>query len=146
MKSQKNNKNKIFISLFDTSNVPTGYELVLYEDINTIPEKSIQEIFITDLLDYHKDNEINTIIQNISSKLIHTGKLHVQSIDLEQFCIYMVNRVISIDSKYLLFGGKTNIHTLSSIGSIILNAQKEFRCLSRKYINGFEYYLELELK
>ena len=144
MKYQKSNSNKLFISLYDTSNIPTGYELCLYANIEEIPAKSLDEIFITDLLDFYSDQQINGIINTLISKLNNNGKLYIQSIDLEQFCIYLVNRGISPQHKYVLFNKKINIQTLSSISTIALSNQS-LKCLSRKYVNGFEYYLELQL-
>lgn len=143
MKSPKTH-NKLFVSNYDTSNVPTGYDLYHYEKLSEINDKSLDEIFISDILDYYTDNNIPAVLSSLIAKIKHSGKLHIQSIDLEQFCFYLSNKVISTDKKYLLFNNKNNIQTLASLCNILLQ-NRYLQIISRKYLNGFEYYIELQI-
>lgn len=145
MKNQEN-KDKIFLSIYDTNHIPTGYQLCKYDELEKIKDNSLTDIFITDLLDYYTDNQIPNIIESIISKLANNGILHIQSIDLEQFAIYLTHKVIPIEHKKMLFGNKNNIQTLSLISNLIIYKYPNIKILLRQYINGYEYYLKLQVQ
>jgi hypothetical protein len=142
MKSQKNNK--LFISQYETSNIPTGYDLYLFENLDEIPNHSLEQIFISDLLDGYVDRDIYSILNTVISKLKHNGILHIQSLDLEQFCVYMNHRIIGIERKSILYNNRINIQSLSSLCDILIK-NSNITILSRKYVNGFEYYIEAKI-
>ena len=141
MSSKKN----ILISAYESKKIPSSFTLVLYKDIETIEKETVDELFLLDLLDWFKESEIILALSEILSKVCAGGKIHIQSIDIDQFCLYFSSRILDFNEKNNLYSGRINIQSMTSLLNII---DKNFQCevLAKKYINGYEYYILLEKK
>lgn len=139
-----NTQHKIFVSIYDTPNYPSGFDLVLYQDVDNIPDSSVNEIFITDLLDNFPDKKIQLVLDSLIFKLKNNGYLHIQSLDFEQFNACIWTRTLDISNKNMLYDSRNNIQTMSSIEKMLHNIKNTTRILTKKYINGIEYYFKLE--
>lgn len=140
----KTNNKKIFISNKRTIELPSDFELILYENIDSINNNSIEEIFIGDLFDCFLDDQIKEIIKTIFTKLIKDGKLHIQSTDIEQLALYLVNKIIPIENKNILYtNNRINIQTMHSLLGLIQQSidNSSFSILNKKYVNGYHYYI-----
>lgn len=144
MKSQQKISNKIFVSNYDTPTYPSGFDLVLYKDVDNIADNSLEEIFITDLLDNFSDKKIPPVLDSLIFKLKDKGCLHIQSLDFEQFNTYIWSRALDITNKNMLYDSRTNIQTMSTIEKMLYNTKNKTKILCKKYINGIEYYFKLE--
>lgn len=136
---------KILISMDESNNIPSSFSVVLYKDIETLEDESLDELFLSNLLDSFKDSEIIGAFGEVFSKVSVRGKIHIQSIDIDQFCLYFSSRILEFDEKNILYSGQKNIQSMAVLLKII---DKHFPCqvLAKKYVNGYEYYLLLEKK
>ena len=136
---------KILISMDESNNIPSSFSVVLYKDIETLEDESLDELFLSNLLDSFKDSEIIGAFGEVFSKVSVRGKIHIQSIDIDQFCLYFSSRILEFDEKNILYSGQKNIQSMAVLLNII---DKHFPCqvLAKKYVNGYEYYLLLEKK
>lgn len=141
MSSKKN----ILISAYESKNIPASFTLVLHKDIETIEKETADQLFLLDLLDSFRDFEIVEVLSEILSKVCVGGKIHIQNIDIDQFCLYFSSRILDFNEKNNLCSGRINIQSMTSLLNII---NKNFQCevLAKKYVNGYEYYLLLEKK
>lgn len=136
-------KNKIFFSAYDTSNIPSGYALEYINDINNIKNNTIDEIFLKDIIGSYEDDDIIYFFKEIITKLRSKGIIYIQDIDIEQFCLYLSNKAIHINDKYLLYRNRRNIFSLSQILKIL----KDIDNISIKqinFVNGYEFYIMVE--
>lgn len=140
----KKQPSKIFISTYDTPSYPSGFEPVLYKDVDNIPDHSLEEIFLIDLLDNFPDPTLSSVLSSIAIKLKAGGSLHIQSLDFEQFCTYVSLRTIDISAKNLLYETRKNVHTMSIIEKLLNDPKLKLKIVSKKYINGIEYYIKAE--
>jgi len=138
-------KKNILISAYESKKTPSSFTVVLYNDIETIEKETVEELFLLDLLDYFKDSEIVEVLSEILSKVCTGGRIHIQSMDIDQFCLYFSSRILEFNEKNILYSGQKNIQSMTSLLNII---DKNFQCevLAKKYINGYEYYILLEKK
>lgn len=144
MSQKKQQTSKYFISTYDTPNYPTGFELVLYTDADKIADNTLDEIFITDLLDNFADEILPQTLDSLLFKLKVGGIIHIQSLDFEQFNWYVSSRALDISNKNMLYDNRTNIQTMSTIERLLLSSQFKLQIQIKKYINGIEYYLRAE--
>lgn len=144
--SLKTKPNKVFISHYKTIELPSDYTFISSENIHSLENNSVGDIFIGDLFDSMSDDEINKTISEIFSKIEIGGKLHIQSLDIEQFCIYYLNKIVSTEYKNMLYsGGKINIQTMSSMLRLINSSLRDkYSIFNKKYVNGFNYYIMIE--
>lgn len=140
------NKNKvqksIYLHLIEPSIGIDNFEFHNISKIKKIKKKSVQEIYIGDLLDYFSDEEVPLLLVEIISKLTTNGKLHIQSYDTRCLVSALVyNNINTSIFKNLIFNaGKKNIHTLGEIKRLLDdNNIKLNKC---KYMNAIQYYIE----
>lgn len=137
--TQSKTKNKIFLSAYQTFNIPNGFSLQLVENIKDIQDNTVDEIFIKDIIGIYDDTAIVDFIQKIIDKLKPNGILYIQDIDIEQFCLYIANKAIHLSDKELLYKHRNNIFSISNILKI-LQAIDTISIQQINFINGYEFY------
>lgn len=148
MKTKQNNKkiNKtqtlIFMHVMEPSMMLDNFEFVSVSKIKKIKKNSVDEIYIGDLLDYLSSDDGLVILNEIISKLVSGGKLHMQSSDAKCLASALLYNNINITIyKGIIFNNKKNIYTLTEIKNILTNIPniKISKC---KFINAIQYYVE----
>ena len=142
--SQKKQHNKIFVSTYETPNYPSGFEPVIYQELDNIDDGALDEIFITDLLDNFPDYILSKTLESICYKLKIGGILHIQSLDFEQFNWYVASRALDLNNKNMLYDNRSNVQTMSSIEKLLNDSKINIKIITKKYMNGIEYYFKIE--
>lgn len=132
--------NKIFLSSYQTLNIPNGYTLQLLADSNSLKNNTVDEIFLKDVIGSYDDETIKDFIDKVVLKLKPNGLLYIQDIDIEQFCVYLANKAIHFSDKKLLYKHRNNIFNISQIINIIKNI-KSINIQQINFVNGYEFYI-----
>lgn len=132
--------NIIYLHLYEPTNLPVGIEYVAIDSLNNYDNNSIQEIFITDLLDYYHENLAVKILSSILDKLQPGGKLHIQSTDLYQLSHAILSSSIDENTaKSILYPNKKSIYSMYNIETVL--TQNNLSILEKRYINVCEYFI-----
>jgi hypothetical protein len=139
------NQQVIYTHIYEPNNLPVG---VKYENLNNLDNyinDSIDEILITDLLDYHSEDNVGETLMKICNKIKPQGTLHIQSIDLSQLAITIASQSIDISTaKAILYPNKKSIHTLHDIEQLLIGYN--FDITNKQYMNIFEYFISATKK
>ena len=137
-------KNNLFISNIQNSEIPDAYrEINLENFIEEIDESSVDEIFIKDILGNINDHQIIDFLSTIEEKMKINAIIHIQDIDIEQFCLYISNQILPIKMKNLLYNNRNNVWYMQQIVDSIRTI-KNLKILQLHYINGYEFYVRAE--
>lgn len=133
---------KIYLHILQP-NIPIAeFEFHSINDIKKLKNESAKEIAIQDLLEYYEDKYVNSLLNEIVSKLENNGKLHIQGMDIRSLCSsFVYGQIDTIAFKSLIINNKKNIYSISQIK----NSIKQINGLEIskiKFINGLQYYLE----
>ena len=128
-----------FISSYETESIPEGYELLLYKDIDSVKEKTIDKIYMTDFLDGYSDMKIPEHINILTSKLSDDGELHIQGLDFNKFCSYIHMRAVPWTQKIELYRHRRNCQNLPSVEMLL--ASTGIKVTNKRYVNGYYYYI-----
>lgn len=137
------NNNKIFISHYDTASFPSDYSFVKPTDIQSIKSNSIEHIFIKDIIGLYEDDNLVLFIKSLIDKIKPGGFLYIQDIDIEQFSIYLTNKIIPLEDKRLLYFNRTNIFYIQLILKI-LRPLKNISINQINFVNGYEFYISIQ--
>lgn len=130
----------IYTHIFHPNNLPVGIKYEHLDNIYKYADNIIENLMITDLLDYHVDDECGKIINKISDKLAPKGQLQIQSIDLLQLMTNVTNGTVDeAMAKIILYPHKKSIHNMYDIEQLLL--KHNFTILNKRYINIFEYFI-----
>lgn len=130
----------IYTHIFHPDNLPVGIKYENLDNIYKYADNTIGHLMITDLLDYHVDDECNKIINKISDKLAPKGQLQVQSTDLLQLMLSVSNGTVDETmAKIILYPHKKSIHSIYDIEKLLL--KHNFTIINKRYINVFEYFI-----
>lgn len=134
---------QIYLHIENPKILPPDTEFEHISNIDTHQDGSIDTIIIHDLLDLYENNNINTILNNIKTKIKPGGNLILQSIDLKQMSIAIAFNNIDLQIiKNLLYPFRKSIYTLHEIEKILID--HGFNIINKRYINLFEYYLVVQ--
>lgn len=130
----------VYLHLYQPTNLPVGVQYVNIDSLNNYDNNSIEEILITDLLDYYNNEHGIKILSSILDKLQFGGKLHIQSTDLYQLAHAIFSSSIDeYTAKSILYPTKKSIYSMYNIESILI--QNNVSILQKRYINLCEYFI-----
>lgn len=138
-------KNNIYLSNLDTEDIPNGFELVSVEQFDKLDDDSVDEIFVKDFLGMILEKNISKFLDGLQSKLKASGFIHLQDIDIEQFCLYIANKVIPIETKNILHINRINTWYMSLITQYI-STMSNMKICQMNYVNGYEFYVKIQKK
>lgn len=142
MAKNKNKFQKIYLHIVNPSVQIEGFDFFDVKQLKKIKKKSVEEIYIGDLLDYIDQDNCASLLAEIISKISSGGKLYIQGIDAKALASAFVYNHINIDIyKNLLYNNKTNIHTLGYLRNLLsrFGGIEISKC---RYINNMQYYIE----
>lgn len=132
------NKICVYNREIPVSIIPDTKEIHL-QDIDTIDNDSVDEIFIQDLLDTVLPEQYDITLTKLRNKLKDNGVLHIQAPDLKQIAIATTFNKITIDlAQMILYRDRIFVHTAKNIKDLLIN--NDYKVIVQKYINIFEYY------
>jgi hypothetical protein len=135
--------NKIFLSHYNTINIPNSYDLKIISDIKDL-DNDIDEIYVKDIIGLYDDIQIIDFIKSIVHKLKPNGIMHIQDIDIEQLCVYLSYKIIAIGDKSILYANnRKNIFHLRFILNILRN-MNNISIKQINFINGYEFYIMVQ--
>lgn len=130
----------LFLHLMKPDMIPVDSVFHRIQDIENIPENSIDNIILQDSLDYMIEDNDAELLSNIRSKLVANGTLHIQSIDMKQFAIAIAFDDIEYGlAKKILYPYKRSIRSMKEIENLLI--KHNFTIQNKQYINIFEYYI-----
>jgi hypothetical protein len=142
MVKNKNQLQKIYLHVISPSIPIEGFDFFDIKQFKKVKKKSVEEIYIGDLLDYIDQDNCAALLADIISKISKNGKLFIQGIDAKALASAFVYNHINIDIyKNILYNNKVNIHTLGSLRNFI-SGFGELEISKCKYINNMQYYIE----
>lgn len=133
----------IFLSHYPTSNIPSNFTIANPTDINGYKNGSLEQVFVKDIIGIFSDENIKQFFEDIISKIKIDGLLHIQDIDIEQFCIYFSRKILPIHYKSFLYNQRNNIFDLHTLIHI-LRQIKNIHIVQANFINGYEFYIRLQ--
>lgn len=137
--------NILYVHQHKPDHLPVG---VSYESIDNFlsidgSNTNVDEVMITDLLDYYPESIFAKVLEEIILKIPTSGKLHIQSVDINLISTSLASGDIDDDlMKSLLYSYRRSIHTMHNIEKLLL--QNKCTILNKKYINMFEYFILAE--
>lgn len=111
------------------------------QEISNIEDNSVDSLYLMNLFDLLNIDHQQKILEICIKKLkTNTGQLHIQSADLKLFCNAVTFNKISIEaSQKILYQNRIYMHTMSDIINLV--EASSLKCIIKKYINVFEYYI-----
>lgn len=132
--------NTVFFHIAKQDFYPVGTSYEHIDNISKYDDNSIDHIIIQDLLDFYPEEEVETVLKEVVSKLKPEGKLDIQSIDIKMLGVGIAFNDVTIDlTKQILYPFKRSIHTMSEISDLCKKHNLSIDI--KKYINIFEYYI-----
>lgn len=141
----KTRRNRLFLSHVETAECPKDYELSSLDDLLSLEKNSLDEIFVKEAIGMVSDNKLYSFIENIISKLKPEGILHLQDIDIEQFCLYITNKVLPVSAKNILYTNRINTWHISQITEC-LSSMPDLQIKQINFVNGYEFYVQTQKK
>ena len=135
--------NKVFLSHYHTINIPNNYILEVISDPKAFKLDNIDELFLKDIIGICEDTEIASFLKTAISSLSPKGILHIQDIDIEQFCLYMSQKILPITDKNLLYYNRHNMFYMRYLVQI-LQGFNNISISQLNFINGYEFYIMVE--
>jgi hypothetical protein len=135
--------NKVFLSHYNTINIPNNYTLEVISDPKAFKLDNIDELFLKDIIGICEDTEIASFLKAAIDSLSPKGILHIQDIDIEQFCLYMSQKILPITDKNLLYYNRNNMFYMRHLVKI-LQGFKNISISQLNFINGYEFYIMVE--
>lgn len=133
----------IYFHIDKPSSLPIGVSFDYIKNIESYKDESISTILLHDLLDYYSDDQIQSFVELLKSKLQNDGKIIIQSIDMKQLSRAVTFDEVDIDLvKQILYPIKKSIHTLHDIEKLFNSMG--MKTVIKKYINLFEYYIVIK--
>lgn len=141
--NQEQTTNKVFLSHFNTINIPNNYRLQIIKNSQEIDD-NLDEIYIKDIIGMYDDIQIIDFLKEVIDKLKPSGFLHIQDIDIEQLCVYLSYKIIAIGDKSILYANnRKNIFRLRYILHILKNINN-ISIKQTNFINGYEFYIMVQ--
>lgn len=135
----------IFLHVKKPHSLPVG---VVYDNIINIDNyqnDTIENIMITDLLDYYVNDESVGVLQLIHQKLKAGGSIQIQAPDIKQLAVAILSEELSQnDVQDVLYPAKKSIHSIYDIENMAKDIGATI--INKKYINIFEYYIVIQKK
>lgn len=137
------NTKKYYIHYLKPQIELNGFTFYDFNKINKIKEKSLDEIFIYDLLEYIKYGDLSEVVEVISNKLTKNGILHIQGTDMKSLCLAVVDSQLdsNIFRSIVLSPNKKNLMSFNEIRTFI-DGFNNIHINKIKFINGLQYYIE----
>ena len=135
--------NKLFLSHYNTINIPNNYTLEIISDPKQFKLDNIDEFFLKDIIGIFDDTEIVSFLKMVVNALAPKGILHIQDIDIEQFCLYVSQKILPITDKNLLYYNRHNIFYMRYLVQI-LQGFNNISISQLNFINGYEFYIMVE--
>lgn len=134
---------KIYLADNDSYEIPDNFKITSLKDLQAAEEESVDEIFIRSFLGSVSDEKFTEFVQDLLTKTKPDGYIHIQDIDIEQFALYLSNRVLPISSKNILYSDRNNIFYM---GFVIerLRAISNVKIVQTNFINGYEFYVKIQ--
>lgn len=135
--------NKYYIHTIKPIDSIDGFVFLELQNIDQIPEDTVEAIYIHDLLDYISENSVNKTIRILRSKLKEGGKLYIQGTDIKSASVSMLHGQITTKLfKSMIYGlGKISTYTISDVREILQNING-LKIIAINYINASQYYIE----
>jgi predicted SAM-dependent methyltransferase len=135
----------IFLHIQKPHSLPVG---VVYDNVINIDNyqnNTIENIIITDLLDYYVGDESLKVLRLIYEKIANEGSIQIQAPDIKQLAVALLSEELSQnDVRDVLYPSKKNIHSIYDIENMA--KQIGAKIANKKYINVFEYYIVIQKK
>ena len=132
--------NKIFTHIYNPSKLPIGVVFQNFNSLKNNNDSSIQELMVSDMLDFFDYNESDEIMSSLLSKLSDGGTIEIQGSDINQLTISLINHDITVDDmRQILYPNKKSIRTMQEIQELL--NRFNITIINKKYINVFEYYI-----
>lgn len=135
--------NVLYIHHHKPDDLPVGVSYESLDNFLSADNNTIEEIMITDLLDYYLEPVVPKVLKEIINKMQSSSKLHIQSVDINLISTSLASGDIEDSAiKSILYPYRRSIHTMQDIEKLLL----ENKCiiLNKKYINMFEYFILAE--
>ena len=134
---------RIYLADDDSYEIPDNFKITNLEDLQSAEEESVNEIFIRSFLGSVSDDKFTEFIQDLLAKIKPDGYIHIQDIDIEQFALYLSNRVLPISSKNVLYSDRNNTFYM---GFVIerLRTISNIKIVQTNFINGYEFYVKIQ--
>jgi hypothetical protein len=135
--------NNFFLSHYNTINVPNNYTLEIIADPKELKLKNVDQLFLKDIIGIFDDAGLVIFLKSAIDTLAPKGILHIQDIDIEQFCLYISQKVIPIADKNLLYFNRNNIFHMRFLVQI-LQQFSNITISQLNFVNGYEFYIMVE--
>ncbi len=119
-------------------NIPQ-YESIYYKQFIEFKNKSVESVYILDVLDYLDLNSGQELLKAVYDKLVDGGELIIQGPDFNQLMIAInFNKINSYEGKKIIYDKRIYMHSLEEI---LNKTSRGFECMIKRYINIFDYYI-----
>lgn len=133
----------IYTHLYVPDTLPVNVKYENLKNLYNYEDNSIDNIMITDILDYHTQDMCEKIFTSICNKVKIGGSIQIQSIDLSRLAISLASGEIDITTaKVALYPMKQSIYTLHDIEQLLL--KNNFMIVNKRYINVIEYFVSAQ--
>lgn len=141
MQTQK--EQKIYLAENDSYEAPDNFEIKNLEQLQSMEDESVDEIFVRSFLGSVSDDKFLEFIQDLLKKLKPDGYIHIQDIDIEQFALYLSSRVMPISAKNVLYTDRSNTFDMGFVMQR-LRSVSEIKITQTNFINGYEFYVKIQ--
>lgn len=112
--------------------------------IDEIENNSVESMYIQDLLDYTLPSEQPALLEKIAEKLNNKGLLYIQAPDIKQLAVALTFDKVNIElAQMLTYKERVFMHSAQNI--IDLLSVANYKLITQKYINIFEYYFTAQI-
>jgi hypothetical protein len=136
-------QNNLFLSHYNTINIPNNYALEIIADPKELTLKNVDQLFLKDIIGIFDDTGLAFFLKTAIDTLAPKGILHIQDIDIEQFCLYMSQKIIPITDKNLLYFNRSNVFHMRFLVQILQNFN-DITISQLNFVNGYEFYIMVE--
>lgn len=138
------NSNKIFLSHYSTTEIPSNFSLLSLSDLDRTKDGSIEEIFVKDVIGGFSDSHINDFLEIVVKKIKTGGTMYIQDIDIEQLSIYLSHKILPIAQKNLLYANqRTNVFYMRYIANLLYK-MPTISIQQMNFINGYEFFIKIK--
>ena len=127
----------------DTLDIPDTNSIHINR-IDELENNSVENMYIQDLLDYTLPSEQPALLEKIAEKLNNKGLLYIQAPDIKQLAIALTFDKVNIElAQMLTYKERVFMHSAQNI--IDLLSVANYKLITQKYINIFEYYFTAQI-
>jgi len=132
-------KKNISILIDEEIESPNGYVSYNLKELESLGTE-YENIYIGDLIDYLKTDDIQPTLQKIIDKIKLDGKLIIKGPDILQMCWYCSRYNLDLPKfRYIVYNtGRKSCYSTEEI-MIILGSIKNIEIISASYSNIYEY-------